>query len=63
MVKDYSDSERGKPLPTPHGLLFSISSKGYFICTSHRQDNTYHGFDTPVVEHWLEMRNNSMGPP
>ena len=32
MVKDYSDSERGKPLP-PHGLLFPISSKGSFICT------------------------------
>ena len=31
MVKDQSDSERGNPLP-PHGLLFSISSKGSFIC-------------------------------
>ena len=25
-------SERGNPLP-PHGLLFSISNKGSFICT------------------------------
>ena len=32
IVKDHLDSERGKPLP-PHGLLFSISSKGCFICT------------------------------
>ena len=32
MVKDHSDSEKGNPLP-PHGLLFSINSKGYFICT------------------------------
>ena len=33
MVKNHSDSERGNlPLP-PHGLLFSISSKGSFICT------------------------------
>ena len=32
MVKDHSDSEKGNPLP-PHRLLFSISSKGYFICT------------------------------
>ena len=32
MVKDHSDSERGNPLP-PHGLLFPISIKGYFICT------------------------------
>ena len=31
MVKDHSDSERGNLL-LPHGLLFSISSKGSFIC-------------------------------
>ena len=31
MVKDHSDSERANPLP-PQGLLFPISSKGYFIC-------------------------------
>ena len=31
MVKDRSDSEIGNPLP-PHGLLFTISSKGSFIC-------------------------------
>ena len=31
MVKDHSDTESGNPLP-PHGLLFSISSKGSFIC-------------------------------
>ena len=30
MVKDHSDSETGNPLP-PHGLLFLINSKGYFI--------------------------------
>ena len=33
MVKDHSDSQRGNPLPPLHGLLFSISSKGSFICT------------------------------
>ena len=32
MVKDHLDSERGNPLP-PHGLLFSIDSKGSLICT------------------------------
>ena len=32
MVKDYSDSEKGNPLPT-HRLLLSINSKGSFICT------------------------------
>ena len=33
IVKDHSDSEIGNPLP-PHGLLFSINSKGYFTCTT-----------------------------
>ena len=32
MVKDHSDSEKGNPLP-PHRLLFTIKSKGSFICT------------------------------
>ena len=32
MVNDHSYSERGNPLP-PHGVLFSINSKGSFICT------------------------------
>ena len=31
-VKDNSDSEKGNPLP-PHRLLFTINSKGSFICT------------------------------
>ena len=39
MVKDHSDSERGKPLP-PHGLLFTIKNKGSFICII---PYTYHG--------------------
>ena len=39
MVKDHSDRERGNLLP-PHGLLFSINSKGSFICIT--QDSTYH---------------------
>ena len=33
MVKDNSDSEKGNPLP-PHRLLFPISNKGSFICTT-----------------------------
>ena len=32
MVNDHSDSEKGNPLP-PHRLLFTINSKGSFICT------------------------------
>ena len=31
MVKDHSDSEKGNLLP-PHRLLFTINSKGSFIC-------------------------------
>ena len=31
MVKDHSDNEKGNPLP-PNRLLFTISSKGSFIC-------------------------------
>ena len=33
MLKNHLDREKGNPLP-PHMLLFSISSKGSFICTS-----------------------------
>ena len=33
MVKDHSDSEKGNPL-LPHRLLFTINSKGSFICTT-----------------------------
>ena len=32
IVKDHSDSKSKNPL-LPHGLLFSISSKGCFTCT------------------------------
>ena len=41
MVEDQSDSERENPLP-PHGLLFPISSKGYFTCTKDRSDDPSH---------------------
>ena len=30
MVKDHTDREREIPLPPLHGLLFPISSKGFF---------------------------------
>ena len=61
MIKDHSDSERGNLLP-PHGLLFPISSKGSFICIIPQTGTHTMAFVTPVVEHWLEMRNSSMGP-
>ena len=34
MVKDHSDIERGDPLLPLHGLLFLISSKGSFTCST-----------------------------
>ena len=55
MVKHYSDSEKGNPLP-PYRLLFPINSNVSFICIippSHRIAHTT-AFVTPVVEHWLE---------
>ena len=58
MVKDNSDSERGNPLP-PHG----ISSKGSFICITHRLDKTYHGLcHTSRGALAEKTRNISMGP-
>ena len=38
MVKDHSDSEIGNLL-LQHGLLPSINSKGYFICTIPQTEN------------------------
>ena len=52
MVKDHSDSERGNLL-LPHGLLFLINSKGFYI--HHFTDRITHttAFVTPVVECFL----------
>ena len=33
MARGHSDSEIGNSLPPLYGLLFSLSSKGSFICT------------------------------
>ena len=52
MVKDHSDSERGNPLPQK-GVLFPISSKGFFICIDRIAHTT--AFVTSVMEHWLEQ--------
>ena len=53
MVKDHWDSERGNML-LPHRLLFSINSKGSFICTIPDRIAHTTTFVTPVAEHWLE---------
>ena len=63
MVKDHSDSERRNPL-LPHGLLFPISSKVFFLyAPSHRQDCTYHGLCYTSRGALAGTRNSSMGPP
>ena len=40
MAKDHS--MKGNPLPPLQEILFSISKKGYFICTNTTQYSTYH---------------------
>ena len=56
MVEDHSDSERGNRLP-PHGLLFPISSMGFYYMR-HPTDRKTHAtvFVTPVVKHCLERQ-------
>ena len=53
MVMYHTDSERGKTLP-PHGLLFPINSKCFYM--HQPTDRIAHttAFVTPVVEHYLE---------
>ena len=62
MVKDHSDSQRGNPL-SPHGLLFSISSKGFFYML-HPTDRIARTtvLDTNSRAALAGTRNNSMGP-
>ena len=49
---------------TAHGLLFSISSKGSFICIiQDRQDNTYHDLCNTSRGALAGTRNSSMGRP
>ena len=58
MVKDYSDSERGNPLPP---LLFPVSRKGSFICTIPQTGSTYHGLCYTSHGALAGTRNSSMG--
>ena len=54
MVKQHSDSQRRNLLPPLHRLLFYMH---------HPIDKIAHTttFVTPVVEHWQERENSSMG--
>ena len=55
IVKDYSDNEIRTPLLPLHSLLFSISSKGSFICTISDRIAHSKAFVSPVVKHQLEQ--------
>ena len=58
-----TEIRRGHPLPSLHGLLFLISSKGSFNAPSHKHDSTYHGLSYTSRGALTWMRNRSMGPP
>ena len=64
MVSDQLDRARANLLPSLHGLLFPISSKGSFYMhhTPDRIVHTMH-FVTPVAEHWLESEIAEWDPP
>ena len=51
MVKGYSDSERGKPLPPFHVTMDLL------YAPSHRQDSTYHVLWYTSRGDWLENDN------
>ena len=53
MVKDHSDGERGN-LCCHMGYSFRLAARVLLYAPSHRQDSTYLGLVTPVMEHWLE---------
>ena len=48
MVKDHSGSDE-----ETH-FSFQLAARVLLYTSSHRQDNTYHGLCTPVLENWLE---------
>ena len=53
MVKD--DSDRREETRCRHmGYSFVLAARVLLYASSYRQDNTYHGLISPVVEHWLE---------
>ena len=39
------------------GYSYQLTARVLLYAPSHRQDITYHGFVTPVVEHWLPVNS------
>ena len=58
MVKDDSDSERGNPLP-PHGLLFPVNSKGYFIRTIPTMYTCFRTYEIIQLSFFISLRSYS----
>ena len=38
------------------GYSYRLTARVLLYALSHRQDSTYHGLVTPVVEHWLYIK-------
>ena len=53
MVKD--QSARQETRCSHMGYVFWLAARVLLYASSHRQNNTYYGFVTPHVEHWLEQ--------
>ena len=56
MVRDYSDNQKGNPLPPYHWLFFLINSKGSLISTI-PQDSMYHSLCFTTYGVLVEMGN------
>ena len=63
MVKDHSDSEKGKPRCRHIGYSFRLAARVLLYVPSHRQDSTYHGLYYTNRGALPGTRNSSMGPP
>ena len=63
MVKDHSGNERENLLPPLHGLLFLISSKGSFKCTTPTDSKAHTTACYTSCGAPAGMRNSSMGSP
>ena len=59
MVKDHSDSKRQRKPTTMMGYYFRLVARDLLYASSNRQDNTYHAFVIPVVEHWFNEKQLS----
>ena len=63
MVKDHSDSERGKPAAATWTTLSDYQQGFLLYASSHKQDNTYCGLCYTSRGALAGTRNSSMGPP